>query len=530
MAEFSILDCTFRDGGYYTNWDFSEKLLSQYLGVISQYPIDYIEIGYRSIPDSGYWGLFFYTPIELIDAVRAEISAEQKLAIMLNGKDCMPDDIPHLLRDVVSKVSLIRIAIDPDKIQHAISLADAIKQMGFDVAINLMYLMKFIHNPSLLETLRLIPASITIVNLVDSYGSCFPEMVEKIIPEIKKVYSGKIGFHGHDNIGLAFANSLAALRAGAEIIDSTVLGMGRGAGNLRTELLLAHKISQMNWGSDLAPLSELVDSFQQLQKQYQWGSGLPYIISGLANLPQKEVMEWVGKRRYSTGSIVQALQGRKMDIFDHSEFPEISTFANICHLSGRSCLIIGGGKSARDHLKYLKIFAKANDCIVVHSSSRNVGLFGDFLTPQFLCLAGDELRKIKKSDFPKVQKFIKAFVVAKPPRAQMKIPAEINNFVFQTSCFSQTREVVVFGNDSPLELALSASLELGTKEVFLAGFDGYFQGDSRQRELLMENQKTINSFREKKCFEVFVSITATNYEIAQESVFAWQGKRKRCEH
>ena len=59
---FKILDCTLRDGGYYTNWDFDKDLVINYSKVMESLPIDYVEVGYRSIPLSGYLGEYFYCP------------------------------------------------------------------------------------------------------------------------------------------------------------------------------------------------------------------------------------------------------------------------------------------------------------------------------------------------------------------------------------------------------------------------------------------------------------------------------------
>ena len=55
-----ILDCTLRDGGYYTNWDFDDSTVESYIESINNLPIDFIEIGYRSIKLDGYLGKYFY--------------------------------------------------------------------------------------------------------------------------------------------------------------------------------------------------------------------------------------------------------------------------------------------------------------------------------------------------------------------------------------------------------------------------------------------------------------------------------------
>jgi 4-hydroxy 2-oxovalerate aldolase len=80
-----ILDCTIRDGGYYTNWDFDKNLVDQYILSTNQLPIDYLEVGYRSNPMKGYLGKYFYAPIYELENIRK--NALKKLVIILNEKD-----------------------------------------------------------------------------------------------------------------------------------------------------------------------------------------------------------------------------------------------------------------------------------------------------------------------------------------------------------------------------------------------------------------------------------------------------------
>ena len=85
-----ILDCTFRDGGYYTDWDFNGGIVRDYLVGLNSLPIDYIELGYRSLPTKEYQGKFGYTPVYLLQQIRA--LSNKKLAVMLNEKSTLPPD------------------------------------------------------------------------------------------------------------------------------------------------------------------------------------------------------------------------------------------------------------------------------------------------------------------------------------------------------------------------------------------------------------------------------------------------------
>ena len=120
--------------------------------------------------------------------------------------------------------------------------------------------------------------------------------------------------------------------------------MGRGAGNLRMELLLTALNSRQRLPLDFNALSEVVVAFEALQQVHGWGTNLPYMVSGAHSLPQKEVMEWTAKRMYSMNSIVRALQNQKENVQDNRRMPILRTVSKTTNL-----IIIGGGPSAEQH-------------------------------------------------------------------------------------------------------------------------------------------------------------------------------------
>ena len=79
---FNILDCTLRDGGYYTNWDFDDKVVDSYIEAMNLLPVDYLEIGYRNLPSAEYMGKFGYTPLYVLSSIREK--CHKKIGIMLN--------------------------------------------------------------------------------------------------------------------------------------------------------------------------------------------------------------------------------------------------------------------------------------------------------------------------------------------------------------------------------------------------------------------------------------------------------------
>jgi 4-hydroxy 2-oxovalerate aldolase len=120
--------------------------------------------------------------------------------------------------------------------------------------------------------------------------------------------------------------------------------MGRGAGNLKTELILTALNSKNGMEVDFNALGNVVSAFDGLLSEYGWGTNLPYMISGSNSLPQKDVMDWVGARYYSFNSIIQALQNQKNKVPDNENLPVLDS-----EEKSEDVIIIGGGKSVEEH-------------------------------------------------------------------------------------------------------------------------------------------------------------------------------------
>ncbi len=491
--DIKILDCTLRDGGYYTNWDFVENLSEKYFEYINHLPIEYIEIGYRGKLKDEYLGEYFYLPLSTLKNIKKKTS--KKLVIMLNAKDCFEVDLNTLLIDTKEYVSMIRIATDPNKIEFSIKLAKEIKALGFSVALNIMYISKLDDKHVFFDYLIKIEKYVDVLNLVDSYGSIYPQELESLIKKIKSQTNISLGFHGHNNLELAFANTLKAFECGIKFVDSTVLGMGRGAGNLKTELLLTHLQSKHSLEVDLKYLGKITELFIPLQKKYKWGTNLAYMVSGSYSLPQKDVMEALEIDRYSLSGIVNQI---KNDVnMNLPAFKKDNTFEN--------CLILGGGQSVDEHIDAVKEFImKTQNILIIHSTSKHIELFKDISIPQYFAVAGDELLKL---DYEK--KIDKYILEPSPRRINTSFDKKYNIYELKKIDF------VDLYNDSPLAISLQICLDLEANNIYLIGYDGYSELKSKKELYLMqENQTIIDAILYKK---QLVSITPTEYKKLKKS-------------
>ena len=349
--------------------------------------------------------------------------------------------------------------------------------------------------------------------MVDSFGGVYPEDVRRTFDIVKNQTDTKIGFHGHNNLQMALINTLTAIECGVSIVDATVTGMGRGAGNLQTELLLTALNAKEGLELDFNALSKVVDPFSKMQNDYGWGTNLPYMVSGANSLPQKEVMSWVTKRYYSLNSIIRALSNQSKGIKDNIDLKDLNEDKNY-----KSALIIGGGPTGKLHSKAIKEFiAKEDDLCVIHSSSKNAHEFKDIKKLQIHCLAGNEGHRLEES-YSEISIADKLVILPPYPRTMgTYIPKKLEDVAFQLKNISFTDKY----HESVTSLAIETAIKLGVQNFYFAGYDGY-NGEiqSQELELFNENEYIFESLKEKMKHDP-ISITPTLYNgLSPESVFA----------
>lgn len=509
---FKILDCTLRDGGYYTNWDFDKDLVDSYIQSFNNLPIEYLEVGYRSPVQKQYHGEYFYLPVYVMKRLKEQ--STKKLVIILNEKDVKADDVELLLRPCIGLITMIRLAIDPEHFERAIGLAKVIKSMGFEIGFNVMYMSKWKQYKGFLDLLPKIEGIADYFYMVDSYGGVYPEDVKETIALVRKQINIPLGFHGHNNMELGLINTLTAIEEGVEMVDVTVTGMGRGAGNLKTELLLTALNAKGLIEIDFNALSKIVDGFTVLQKQHEWGTNLPYMVSGANSLPQKDVMDWVGKRYYSFNSIIRALQNQSQGIIDNENLPIFKPLH-----TEKEVLLVGGGQSVQEHKIAIKQFLfERPDCVIIHASSKNSLIFNDLPNKQYFCLVGNEGHRMEDVFNKVIPTSVLCILPPYPRKMGTYIPDALKSNSFQLSENSFANQFL----DSHTAIALQSIIELKSDQIYIVGYDGYQSVyiDEKAKDLLEENQYLFKEFQ-KKGFNKLISLTPTAYELNQNSIYQY---------
>jgi len=268
-----ILDCSFRDGGYYTNWSFDKSLVNSLIDALSE-SVDIIELGYKSLhKERGLWGRCDD------NEVNQELnSIPNNLCFMIDLKDFKDnvEDLSKIVRPSYnSPFSYCRIAIKYDELPYLASVYNYISDKGYKVFVNLMQAFSLSRNQ--VEEFIYVTNSLKLqgIYFADSYGSLTPN---KLFDWKDVAYSSvhNVGFHGHDNFGLAFSNSLAFSSCNFTYIDATVTGIGRGCGNTKLEQLLLYNNKTL---SDKQV--QLVGLFEKLKRLYGYGFSINHMIASI---------------------------------------------------------------------------------------------------------------------------------------------------------------------------------------------------------------------------------------------------------
>ena len=283
--ELKVLDCTVRDGGLVNNHQFSDEFVRAVYDTCVASGIDYMEIGYRNskkqFPASEF-GCWKHCDEADIRRIVGDNPTPLKIAVMCDaGKsDWAQMNLPR--EDSV--VDMIRVAFYAHQLSEAIEMIHDAAEKGYETTANLMAVTTNTEQEiqQVLEEVGKSPANVMVV--VDSFGAMYSEQVEILV----KKYLGamlphgkEVGMHAHNNLQLGFANTIEAIIHGANRVDATMAGLGRGAGNCPMELMIGFL---RNPKFKVRPIYEMLEKYMlPLSRDIEWGPCPQYHMTGQFN-------------------------------------------------------------------------------------------------------------------------------------------------------------------------------------------------------------------------------------------------------
>jgi 4-hydroxy 2-oxovalerate aldolase len=293
-----VLDCTVRDGGLINNHQFSDEFVRAVYETCVAAGLDYMEVGYKNSPRQFPKGE--YGPWKHCD--------EADLNRVLGGHDpgetglrlcCMADAggksdwKEQFVPRSESVLDMIRVAFYAHQVSEAVEMIEHAHALGYETSANLMAVsnIKDEEIDTVLDAVR--PTHAAVMVIVDSFGHLYREEIDRLYARYVQALEGtgkEIGIHAHNNMQLAFANTIEAIILGANRADATMGGMGRGAGNCTMELLLGFL---RNPKFRLRPVMQLLrDHIEPLKATVEWGPLVPYNITGQLNMHPRTAMKF----------------------------------------------------------------------------------------------------------------------------------------------------------------------------------------------------------------------------------------------
>jgi 4-hydroxy 2-oxovalerate aldolase len=284
-ADLKVLDCTIRDGGLMNNHRFSDEVVKAVYTACVAGGIDYMELGYKAsgrLYSKDAFGKWKFCSEEDIHAVVGDNDTSLKLSMMADTE--RTDYHIDILPKSQSVVNMVRVATYIHQIPTALDIIKNSHDKGYETTINIMAVSTVPENELDTALELLAQSEVEIIYLVDSFGSLYSEQVHYLLAKYMHYAhsSGKkVGMHAHNNQELAFANTIEAIIHGVSIVDGSMAGLGRGAGNCRTESLMSFL---HNPKYKIRPALECITRYiEPLRSKLLWGFDIPYMITGVMN-------------------------------------------------------------------------------------------------------------------------------------------------------------------------------------------------------------------------------------------------------
>ena len=500
MSTFKILDCTLRDGGYINNWNFGYTTIKNMLKRLSNARIDIIECGF--LEDGQYdKNKSLFTDVDQI----AQLLPENKEAtefVAMTRYGCL--DINNLKDYDGRSINGIRVTFHENEAEDAIKYCRYVKEKGYKVYVQPVgttgYTDKYLL--SIIELVnKLKPFAFYIV---DTLGLMKKNDLLRIFYLIDKNLDPEtiIGFHSHNNLQLSFSNAqeLVDLHTRRSIIlDSSVHGMGRGAGNLNTELIAQYLNDVRGHNYQISSILEIIDeTINGLKVKYSWGYSVPYYLAAINNCHPNYATYLMNRGTLSIKSIGQILQSiphdrrelyhedyiqelyiqyQKHKIDDSNDIAELTTA-----LKEKNILVLAPGNSLKKQAEIIKKFVAEKNPVVI-----SVNFVGNEIKSDY-CFFSNNKRFERLQEKHEIENSPK-LIITSNIKSNVQVHYKIN--------YSDLLNSQPLVNDNATLMLLALLIKLNVKDVYIAGFDGFQVNVTNYADDQLESDLDANVLKEK---------------------------------
>lgn len=476
MNSLRVLDVTLRDGGCVNDFNFGQNYMEKILAAQETAGIDIIELGYIDEKKGSEYGRTQFINEEVISQtiLRKKKPGVTYVAMIDYGKFNVENLKPHTKEGIDG----IRVAFHKKNCTDIISLGRKIIEKGYQFYIQPMITICYT-DVELLELIGLVNAELpdaTGFYIVDSFGEMRPNDMSRLLNLIDHNLnpSMALGFHSHNNLQMSYSNAVALLQFPTNrnlILDASIMGMGKGAGNLNTELLLEHLNLYYGKNYKIAPLLEVIDKvINQLHSEFYWGYAPEYYLSSTNHCTPSYASHFYNKHMLpidQVGELLGMIEEEKKISFDKNYAEELYRHYNenkaiddkkvVSELKKsfykKDILLIAPGKSIGTILEKFPEYAAQKNIVIIGLNSTLDIEFDYVLTTR---------AEIYQSAVTAGKNVIATSNLTKGGRGNVKI---LN--------YSNWIEIDERTHDSSAVIALNLLKICEPTKVMLAGFDGF---------------------------------------------------------
>lgn len=476
MKSIKVLDVTLRDGGCVNNFDFGQAYMEKILSACEQSKVEYIELGYIDEKNGSKEGRTQYINEKVIPSciLRNKKNGIKYVAMIDYGKF----DIDNLQERTVNGIDGIRIAFHKKDRKEVLKLGRKIIDKGYEVFIQPMITLRYsdVELIELIEDVNMFLPDASGFYIVDSFGEMRPNDMNRVLNLIDhNLREGMLlGFHSHNNLQMSYSNAVALLQFPTNrdlMLDSSIMGMGKGAGNLNTELLLEHLNLFYGKCYNIQPLLEVIDKvINQIHSEFYWGYAPEYYLSSANHctpsyasyfynkhmLPVDQVNDLLSliseekkisfDKEYAEGLYQKYNESKMVD--DDQCVAELKT-----ELNGKRVLVIAPGKSINTYKETIEKISKQKDVVTF-----TLNILDNYKSDYVMVTRKDVYDNAMTKDI----NILVSSNVSKGGRGNVKVLnyknwVEINDDIY----------------DGSGVILLNVISKCDVKEINLAGFDGF---------------------------------------------------------
>ena len=481
MSSIKLLDCTVRDGGYLNDWKFGSCVLTETVQRLINANVDYVELGF--IDDRRYYdenkSIFPNTKTISETYKHVKPNNKTKFVAMIDYGTC---DIKNIQKHADTILYGIRVIFKKEKMNEALAYCKQIKDLGYAVFTQLVsttaYEKEDFTKLISLEN-ELMPMC---VSIVDTYGLMDFDELESIFEVLDAGLDKNIsiGFHAHNNLQFAFSNTIqfASISSDrARVIDGTLMGMGKSAGNAPIELVANYCNNKLGLEFNINELLEGVDSnIMKLFGRNNWGYSMKFLLSSINRVHPNYVNDYISKDSLSISDLNDCLKRISEDkklLYDKNESE--SNFNSYCsnrfddkenveHFSsiigGKKVLLLGPGTSVEAARDKIQLFIENENPIIISIN------YLSKIRPNYVFISNSRRLGYLANDFEKIYACDAKVIATSNLTPYFKKFDLVFNFQWLIDTTS-------FAKDSAMIMILKLLEKCQCKNVFLAGFDGY---------------------------------------------------------